>query len=56
MGVEGHQGTFKVSGETTLRVLRANAQQLGYIMESLIHDPLAEWAKAKDKDSVAVQA
>ena len=45
MGCTGYQGTFKKSCVITLRILRENKDTLLSVLETLVHDPLAEWQK-----------
>ena len=45
MGCTAYQGTFKKSCVITLRILRENKDTLMSVLETLVHDPLAEWQK-----------
>jgi tetratricopeptide (TPR) repeat protein len=47
MGVAGYEGAFRVVSEIVLGVLRGNADALMGVLESFLHDPLADWAKGK---------
>jgi serine/threonine-protein kinase ATR len=54
LGVTKYEGVFRKVCEITLRVLRNNRDTLMSVLETLIHDPLVEWA-AKDKKSVKTE-
>jgi serine/threonine-protein kinase ATR len=43
MGVTKYEGTFKISCEMTMRVMRDQKHPLLCILKTLIHDPLLEW-------------
>jgi phosphatidylinositol kinase/protein kinase (PI-3 family) len=48
-GVTGYKGAFVRSCEICMRVLRANREGLLCVLETLVHDPLVEWTKRKEK-------
>lgn len=43
MGVCGYEGTFRVVSEIVMGVLRGNSVALMGVLESFLHDPLADW-------------
>ena len=45
MGCTAFQGTFQKSCVIALRILRENKDTLMSVLETLVHDPLAEWQK-----------
>jgi serine/threonine-protein kinase ATR len=51
LGCTGYLGTYRDACEKTLKVLRQNRDTLLSILETLVHDPLAEWTKTKDRSS-----
>ena len=42
-GISGYEGVFRISCESTLKVLRSNRETLLNILETFVHDPLVEW-------------
>ena len=44
MGVSGYEGVFRKSCETTLKVLRSNADTIQCVLQTFLHDPLVEWS------------
>jgi serine/threonine-protein kinase ATR len=51
MGCTGYLGTFKKACVNTLQILRHNKDTLLSVLETLVHDPLAEWEKTKEVKS-----
>lgn len=51
MGVAGYEGTFRIVSEIVMGVLRGNADALMGVLESFLHDPMADWTKAKSRSS-----
>lgn len=50
MEVSGIEGTFRITCENSMRVLRDNKESIMAVLEAFIHDPLINWrlvAKAK---------
>lgn len=51
MEVGGIQGTFKVTAENTMRVLRDNRESVLALLEAFVHDPLISWRLVTDSDA-----
>lgn len=51
MEVGGIQGTFKVTAENTMRVLRDNRESVLALLEAFVHDPLITWRLVTDADA-----
>ncbi|SHO77966.1 Similar to S.cerevisiae protein TOR1 (PIK-related protein kinase and rapamycin target) [Malassezia sympodialis ATCC 42132] len=51
MEVGGIQGTFKVTAENTMRVLRDNRESVLALLEAFVHDPLISWRLVTDADA-----
>ncbi|KAI0244433.1 hypothetical protein L0F63_002418 [Massospora cicadina] len=47
LGVSGYEGAFRRSCEVTLSVLRANRETLKALLETFLHDPLADFLGTK---------
>lgn len=45
MGVAGYEGSFRVASEIVMSVLRGNIDALMGVLESFLHDPLADWTR-----------
>eukprot|EP00178_Gracilaria_changii_P000929 TRINITY_DN1120_c0_g1_i1.p1 TRINITY_DN1120_c0_g1~~TRINITY_DN1120_c0_g1_i1.p1 ORF type:complete len:2706 (-),score=337.05 TRINITY_DN1120_c0_g1_i1:1316-9433(-) len=43
MGVAGYEGVFRAVAETVLAALRRDGEAVLGVLESFLHDPLAEW-------------
>jgi len=43
MEVSGTEGTFKVTAEITMRVMRNNKDSILAVLEAFVHDPLVNW-------------
>ena len=50
MEVGGISGTFKVTAENTMRVLRDNRESVLALLEAFVHDPLLTWRLVTDID------
>ncbi|CDS00383.1 hypothetical protein [Sporisorium scitamineum] len=48
MEVGGIKGTFKVTAENTMRVLRDNKESVLALLEAFVHDPLISWRLVAD--------
>lgn len=48
MEIGGIKGTFKVSCENTMRVLRDNKESVLALLEAFVHDPLISWRLVTD--------
>mmetsp|Transcript_29274 Transcript_29274/g.75414 ORF Transcript_29274/g.75414 Transcript_29274/m.75414 type:complete len:568 (-) Transcript_29274:798-2501(-) len=60
-GVLGYEGTFRKCCEATMKVLRANRDQLMNELESFLNDPVLQWDKvggstAQDIEGVATES
>ena len=51
MEVGGIKGTFKVTAENTMRVLRDNRESVLALLEAFVHDPLISWRLVTDTDT-----
>ncbi|PWN54196.1 putative TOR1-1-phosphatidylinositol 3-kinase [Violaceomyces palustris] len=51
MEVGGIKGTFKVTAENTMRVLRDNKESVLALLEAFVHDPLISWRLVTDDAS-----
>ncbi|PWZ00165.1 putative TOR1-1-phosphatidylinositol 3-kinase [Testicularia cyperi] len=49
MEVGGIKGTFKVTAENTMRVLRDNKESVLALLEAFVHDPLISWRLVADE-------
>ncbi|KAJ9077216.1 hypothetical protein DSO57_1018908 [Entomophthora muscae] len=47
LGVTGYEGTFRKSCEVTMKILRANRETLKALLETFLHDPLADFLNKK---------
>lgn len=43
MEVSGIEGTFRITCENSMRVLRANKESIMAVLEAFVHDPLINW-------------
>lgn len=43
MEVSGIEGTFKITCQHTMRVLRENKESILAVLEAFVHDPLINW-------------
>jgi FKBP12-rapamycin complex-associated protein len=41
--VSGIEGTFKITCQNTMRVLRDNKESIIAVLEAFVHDPLINW-------------
>ncbi|OLY85598.1 Phosphatidylinositol 3-kinase tor2 [Smittium mucronatum] len=53
MELNGIQGSFKITSQHTMRVLRSNKDSLMAVLEAFVYDPLVSWHYLKDKDEVS---
>jgi hypothetical protein len=51
MEVGGVKGTFKVTSENVMRVLRDNKESVLALLEAFVHDPLISWRLVADDAS-----
>ncbi|WFD05627.1 non-specific serine/threonine protein kinase [Malassezia vespertilionis] len=51
MEVGGVNGTFKITSENTMRVLRDNRESVLALLEAFVHDPLISWRLVTDADA-----
>ncbi|WFD00567.1 non-specific serine/threonine protein kinase [Malassezia yamatoensis] len=51
MEVGGVNGTFKITAENTMRVLRDNRESVLALLEAFVHDPLISWRLVTDVDT-----
>ena len=51
MEVGGVNGTFKITAENTMRVLRDNRESVLALLEAFVHDPLISWRLVTDVDA-----
>jgi len=47
LGCMGYNGMFREVCTVTMRVLRENKEMIVSVLETLVHDPLAEWMKTR---------
>lgn len=50
MEVGGIKGTFKVTSENVMRVLRDNKESVLALLEAFVHDPLISWRLVTDEE------
>lgn len=43
MEISGVEGTFRITCENTMRVLRENKESIMAVLEAFVHDPLINW-------------
>jgi len=43
MEVSGIEGTFRITAESVMRVLRENKESLMAVLEAFVYDPLINW-------------
>lgn len=43
MEVSGIEGTFRITCELSMRVLRDNKESIMAVLEAFVHDPLINW-------------
>ena len=43
MEVSGIEGTFRITCENSMRVLRDNKESIMAVLEAFVHDPLINW-------------
>lgn len=55
LGVTGVEGVFRIACETTMQLLRDNADSLMSVLDAFIHDPLVEWEDEKRKMVSGIQ-
>ena len=55
MEVGGIKGTFKVTAENTMRVLRDNRESVLALLEAFVHDPLISWRLVTDTEATTEQ-
>ena len=55
LGMTGVEGTFRLSCEAVLTVLRRNSQAVCRLMEAILYDPLVDWVPHQE-DATANQA
>lgn len=56
MEVGGIKGTFKITSEIVMRVLRDNKESVLALLEAFVHDPLISWRLVTDDTSVEQKA
>ncbi|PVU91733.1 hypothetical protein BB561_004248 [Smittium simulii] len=49
MEVNGIEGSFKITSQHTLRVMRANRDSLMAVLEAFVYDPLVSWHYLQDR-------
>lgn len=47
MEISGVEGTFRITGENTMRVMRSNKESIMAVLEAFVHDPLINWRLVK---------
>lgn len=52
MEIGGHKGTFKITCEHVMRVLRMNKDSLKAVLEAFVYDPLINWRLISDDNPV----
>jgi len=55
MEVGGIKGTFKVTSENVMRVLRDNKESVLALLEAFVHDPLISWRLVTDDAGTAAE-
>ncbi|PVV01454.1 hypothetical protein BB560_004126 [Smittium megazygosporum] len=50
MEVNGIEGSFKITAEHTMRVLRANRDSVMAVLEAFVYDPLVSWYYLQDRE------
>ena len=56
MGITGTEGVFRKTCEITLRMQQENRDTLMGILESFVHDPLVEWARASKQSAEKMES
>lgn len=46
MGISGYEGTFRIVSEKVMGILRRNSDALLGVLETFLHDPLADWGRS----------
>lgn len=46
MGIAGFEGSFRIICEVAMGIMRRNSDALLGVLETFLHDPLAEWGKS----------
>lgn len=46
MGISGYEGTFRIVSETVMGIMRRNSDALLGVLETFLHDPLADWGRS----------
>ena len=47
MEISGVEGTFRITSENTMRVMRSNKESIMAVLEAFVHDPLINWRLVK---------
>jgi serine/threonine-protein kinase ATR len=56
MGLFGYEGTFRRSCEIVLRALQENKISLLSVFETLVHDPIVEWKRYGERQTIQARA
>jgi serine/threonine-protein kinase ATR len=56
MGPSGYEGTYRKSCEIVLRVLQQNKMSLLSVFETLVHDPIVEWKRYGERQTIQARA
>jgi phosphatidylinositol kinase/protein kinase (PI-3 family) len=56
MGPSGYEGTYRMSCEIVLRVLQQNKSSLLSVFETLVHDPIVEWKRYGERQTIQARA
>ncbi|KAI9601658.1 hypothetical protein H4Q26_001491 [Puccinia striiformis f. sp. tritici PST-130] len=47
MEISGVEGTYRITSENTMRVMRSNKESIMAVLEAFVHDPLINWRLVK---------
>lgn len=56
MGPSGYEGTYRRSCEIVLQVLQQNKVSLLSVFETLVHDPIVEWKRYGERQTIQARA
>eukprot|EP00177_Eucheuma_denticulatum_P000643 GFKZ01001157.1.p1 GENE.GFKZ01001157.1~~GFKZ01001157.1.p1 ORF type:complete len:878 (+),score=116.22 GFKZ01001157.1:427-3060(+) len=51
MGIAGYEGSYRLVSEVVMGVMRRNADALLGVLETFLHDPLADWGKGETRSA-----
>lgn len=51
MGIAGYEGNFRIICEVVMGIMRRNSDALLGVLETFLHDPLADWGKGDTRNA-----